>query len=118
MAQPSLLLEARYLAEIESEADRLTRLADDLLDLTRLEEGAWQQAHEPIDVRPVLQEVTEIMQLRAEQAGLTLETEIDAPLPKLRVSADDLETVTVNLLDNAVKYTPRGGTVQLRAAQR
>lgn len=114
-AEPAL--EERYLAEIESEADRLTRLADDLLDLTRLEEGAWQQAHEPIDVRPVLWEVTEIMQLRAEQAGLSLETEIDAPLPKLRVSADDLETVTVNLLDNAVKYTPRGGTIQLRAAE-
>ena len=112
------LLEARYLAEIESEADRLTRLADDLLDLTRLEEGAWHQAREPIDVRPVLQEVTEIMQLRAEQAGLTLETGLDAPLPKLRVSTDDLETVTVNLLDNAVKYTPRGGTVQLRATER
>jgi signal transduction histidine kinase len=111
------VLEARYLAEIESEADRLTRLADDLLDLTRLEEGAWHQAREPIDVRPVLQEVTEIMQLRAEQAGLTLERGLDAPLPKLRVSADDLETVTVNLLDNAVKYTPRGGTVQLRAAE-
>ncbi len=110
-------LEERYLAEIESEADRLTRLADDLLDLTRLEEGAWQQAHEPIDVRPVLKEVTEIMQLRVAQAGLTLATEIDAPLPKLRVSVDDLETVTVNLLDNAVKYTPRGGIVQLRAAE-
>lgn len=110
-------LEERYLAEIESEADRLTRLADDLLDLTRLEEGAWQQAREPIDVRPVLKEVTEIMQLRAEQAGLTLATEIDAPLPRLRVSVDDLETVTVNLLDNAVKYTPRGGSIQLRAAE-
>jgi signal transduction histidine kinase len=111
------LLEARYIAEIESEADRLTRLADDLLDLTRLEEGAWHQARGPIDVRPVLQEVTEIMQLRAEQAGLTLQTELDAPLPKLRVGADDLETVTVNLLDNAVKYTPRGGTVLLGAAE-
>mgnify|MGYP000985367428 FL=1 len=110
-------LEERYLAEIESEADRLTRLADDLLDLTRLEEGAWQQAHEPMDVRPVLCEVTEIMQLRAAQAGLTLATEIDASLPKLRVSVDDLETVTVNLLDNAVKYTPRGGTIQLRAVE-
>ncbi len=75
-------LEERYLAEIESEADRLTRLADDLLDLTRLEEGAWQQAHEPIDVRPVLKEVTEIMQLRAAQAGLTLATEIRYPLAK------------------------------------
>jgi len=110
-------LEERYLAEIESEADRLTRLADDLLDLTRLEEGAWQQSREPIDVRPVLKEVTEIMQLRAAQAGLTLATEIDAPLPQLRVSVDDLETVTVNLLDNAVKYTPRGGSIQLRAAE-
>ncbi len=110
-------LEERYLAEIESEADRLTRLADDLLDLTRLEEGAWQQAHEPVDVQPVLREVTEIMQLRAEQAGLTLAAEIDTPLPKLRVSIDDLETVVVNLLDNAVKYTPRGGAIQLRAAE-
>jgi two-component system phosphate regulon sensor histidine kinase PhoR len=109
-------LEQRYLSEIEAEADRLTRLANDLLDLARLEKAAEQPEVEPADIAPILQRVVGIMQLSAEQMGISLRTAIAADLPRVRVRADDLEVISLNLLDNAVKYTQRGGHVQFEAA--
>jgi signal transduction histidine kinase len=109
-------LEQRYLREIEEEADRLTRLADDLLNLARLEDGAWKSPSGPLDVTPILRSVVEIMQLRAAHAGLALAVEIAPDLPKLLINAGDMEAIVVNLLDNAVKYTPPGGKVQIAAA--
>jgi signal transduction histidine kinase len=108
-------LQQRYIAEIEEEADRLSLLAGDLLDLARLEETVWRAPTTVTDVVPILREVTEIMRLRAEQGGLALSAVIDASLPRLKVNAEDIATVAVNLLDNAVKYTPPGGAIQLSA---
>ena len=108
-------LEARYLGEIEAEADRLTRLANDLLDLARLEETEPLLAVEPENVGPILHKAAGMMQLRAEQAGISLHTAIADNLPRVRVAAEDLETIAINLLDNAVKYTPRGGEIKLQA---
>ncbi len=107
-------LEQRYLMEIEGEADRLTRLANDLLDLARLEE-AQLPAGEAADITPCLREIIDIMQLRAKQAGVTLQAQMEDGLPNVWVSAGAVETVAANLLDNALKYTPRGGSVWLRA---
>jgi len=109
---------ARYIAEIDREADRLGRLADDLLDLSRLDEnyGKAPQPAEPCDVRPVLLDVAEMMALRAEQAGLILATAIPTALPALRVRPDDLQAIVANLLDNAVKYTPAPGRLELSVA--
>lgn len=110
-------LEERYLGEIEAEADRLTRLANDLLDLARLEKTSEMAAIEPVDATPVLQRVAEAMQLRAEQAGLELHTSIVPDLPALRVRPEELEVIAANLLDNAIKYTQRGGLVRLNATR-
>jgi signal transduction histidine kinase len=108
-------LEARYLSEIEAEADRLTRLANDLLDLARLEEAEPLAPADLQDVAPILREAAGIMQLRAEEAKLSLYTAIADNLPRVCVRAEDLEIIAVNLLDNAVKYTQPGGEVRLQA---
>jgi signal transduction histidine kinase len=109
-------LQQRYVVEIEAEADRLSLLADDLLELARLEETVRRAPPEATDVVPILHEVTEVMRLRAEKAGLALRSAIDSNLPRLMVNVEDITTVAVNLLDNAVKYTPPGGAVQLIAS--
>jgi len=106
----------RYLAEIDREADRLGRLASALLDLSRLEEDrAFQTAVEPVDLLPLLHAVADATALRASQAGLTLHVDLPPALPRLAVWPEQIEAVLVNLLDNAIKFTPAGGRVNLSA---
>jgi signal transduction histidine kinase len=105
----------RYLTEIDSEADRLRRLATTLLDLAQLEANhTTRKAPEAaLDLSDSLQTVIATMQWRAEQAGLTFTHEIAAPLPPLRIWPEHLEEILVNLIDNAIKFTPAGGTIRL-----
>ena len=107
----------RYLAEIDREADRLGRLASVLLDLSRLEEGrAFPTAVEPVDLLPLLHAVADATALRAREAGLHLHVDLPPALPRLAVWPEEIEAVLVNLLDNAIKFTPAGGQVSLSAA--
>ena len=108
-------LRDRYLVEIDREADRLGRLAGALLDLSRLDEAgtAPLTASEPVDIRSVLQSVVEAIAPRAARARLSLVADIPDALPNVWVRPEDMEAIAVNLLDNALKYTPAGGTVRL-----
>ncbi|MCC9077472.1 HAMP domain-containing protein [Litorilinea aerophila] len=105
----------RYLLEIDREVDRLARLANTLLDLSRLEAGTeTDAAPEVIDVAPLLHSVGETMQGRAAQADLHLDLAIPPKL-EMQVWPEHLETILINLVDNAIKYTPAGGQIRLRA---
>lgn len=107
----------RYLAEIDREADRLGRLASALLDLSRLEQdrASYASAVQPVDLLPLLHAVADATALRASQAGLTLHVDLPPELPRLTVWPEQIEAVLVNLLDNAIKFTPAGGQVSLSA---
>ncbi len=105
----------RYLAEIDSEADRLGRLANALLDLSRLESADPSPPVESVDLVPVLLSVVRSMRMRVGEAGQTLRTELPNQLPPLRVWPEQIEAVVINLMDNAIKYTPEGGTIRLDA---
>lgn len=108
----------RYLSEIDREADRLARLANLLLDLAQLEEGGTILAPPtaPIAVEPVVGELVESMRWRAAQADLQLKLAQAAPDARIAVRPEHLETILNNLLDNAIKYTPAGGAVNITLA--
>ena len=110
--------EARPFVEmIARHAERLGNLSSDLLDLSRLESGDFRLELEPLDARLAMGIAIELLRAKAAERQIELRLE---GAPGLRVLADPraLEQIFVNLLDNAVKYTPPRGRVTLAAEAR
>jgi two-component system phosphate regulon sensor histidine kinase PhoR len=105
----------RFIGRIATEVDALTQMAQELLDLSRIESGQVSLELKPVSPTKILSSAAERMRLQAERAGLSLSVECAHDLP--RVSADEprIEQVLVNLIHNAVKFTPPGGDVILSA---
>jgi two-component system, OmpR family, phosphate regulon sensor histidine kinase PhoR len=103
-----------FVEMIARHAERLARLTRDLLDLSRLESGQYTLETGPLEVGPFCEGVVELVRGRANEKQIVLG--YDGPA-SLRLLADRraLEQVLVNLLDNAVKFTPQGGRVTLLA---
>lgn len=105
---------ARFLRIILDETRRLTRLIRNMLDTTRLEAGkAAVLRLEEVALAPLLQEVTERMQASTTIHRLVLE--VPENLPPLIADQDKLHQILSNLLGNAIKYSPEGGNVLIRA---
>ncbi|MCS7173410.1 MAG: HAMP domain-containing histidine kinase [Armatimonadetes bacterium] len=95
--------------------DRLQRLADHLLALWAVQEvGAPHRRS--VDLAPVLYELVDEMAPLAADAGLRLEVDVPPHLPEVFADPEQIRLVVRNLLDNAVKHTPEGGHVTVRAA--
>jgi two-component system, OmpR family, sensor kinase len=101
---------------IYTEANRMHRLVLDLLSLARLEAGTADLQHAPVNLDLLLRSVVEKFnpQVGAAQINLTCQAE---SLPTLTGDGDRLAQVFTNLVDNAIKYTPPGGSVTVRAVQ-
>ena len=106
----------RYLQVILDETIRLNRLITDLLDLSRLETGQLSWPLEPIELRPLLQEVSTKLQPQFARQELQLLLQIPERLPMVFGNRDRLQQVLINLLSNALSFTPAGGRVTLAAA--
>ena len=100
---------------IHSEAGRMHRMVLDLLDLARLEAGTADISIVPVDIALLLNQVNEKFLPQARDAGVGLTLETAGELPKVMGDGDRLAQVITNLVDNAVKFTPNGGHVWLRA---
>ncbi|WP_312279287.1 HAMP domain-containing sensor histidine kinase [Oscillibacter sp.] len=100
-----------FVADIGREADRLSRISEDLLRLTRLDGGAVPMPSE-VDVAPVLEQVLRMMELVAEARGIALHCDA-AEHCRVLATKDELHQVLYNLVDNAVKYSHDGGQVRV-----
>jgi two-component system phosphate regulon sensor histidine kinase PhoR len=107
----------RFLGIIERQAHRLARLIDDLVSLSDLERGLTPLKIEQLEPMRVLSEAAELMQEQAGRRGLRLEVKCPPGLPKLAGDRDRLHQVMLNLIDNAIKYTPREGRVTVEARE-
>ncbi len=107
---------ARHFVDvIARHADRLTRLTQDLLDLSRIEFGHWTMNPGQVEVAPLAQGVLDLHQDRAVEKSIQLASEVPEGLT-VRADPRALEQVLVNLVDNAVKYTPERGRITLEAS--
>jgi two-component system phosphate regulon sensor histidine kinase PhoR len=105
----------RFLAIVERHAERLSRLTDDLLTLSDLESGNARMIQAPIEARILLQRAAEVFWDKAKKSGIDLKTAIEPGLPDLIGDPDRLQQLLINLIDNALKYTPKGGSVTIAA---
>lgn len=105
----------RFLRRIQQEVEILNRMASELLDLARLEAGQVPLEVRTFLPRTLLEDVGERMRLHAERGGLRLRVECIDNLPAIQADYANLERVLVNLIHNAIKFTPAGGEVLLLA---
>ncbi len=104
-----------FLERINAEVDALTQMAQELLDLSRIESGQVQLELEDLAPKVLLESAAERMRMQAERAELDLRVDCSDDLPAVRADPSRLEQVLVNLIHNAVKFTGPGGQVQLSA---
>ena len=92
----------------------LLRLVNDVLDLSRIEAGRMEYRLEEVDLPSMVSSVVPMVEPQLAQGGLTLDMAIDAA-PRARADREKTQQILINLLTNAVKFTPRGGRVAVRA---
>lgn len=107
----------RFLDIMKSQGNRMSRLVQDLLSLSRIETNEHKPPSERIDLQPVLEGVKATLDLEARRKDMRVRLEIDAVLPGVVGAEDELAQVVQNLLDNAIKYG-RSGTEITVAARR
>lgn len=108
----------QHLETIQRAAERMNRLIQDLLDVSRLEAGALSIVPSVIDVSDLFQEAVDAARHDADRRGVALVTVPDPALPGIRADRDRLLRVLSNLVGNAVRYSREGGKVTLAARVR
>lgn len=105
----------RFIDQIQVETDALTQMVMELLELSRIESGRFNLDLKPVSPCDLLTSAASRMQMQAERAGLRLSVDCQPDLSKVRIDAQRLEQVLVNLIHNSVKFTRAGGEITLIA---
>ncbi len=106
-----------FLDIIERNAERLQRLVEDLLDLSRIESREFKLTFEDEDLAELATQVLGLFRERAEKKQIRLSADVPANFPLVRVDRRAFEQVVTNLVDNALKYSPEKATVIVRARE-
>jgi signal transduction histidine kinase len=104
-----------YMRDINESGHNLLDLINDLMDIAKIELGKIELEETPVEVSEVVRACAAKMAGLAEAGGVALTIEVPAELPRLRADARGLRQILDNLLGNAVKFTPAGGTVRVSA---
>ena len=106
-----------YAKTIAIECDRQIDFVGNLLDLSRIESGAYKLRKTRVDARELIRSCVEVERHRAESLGLTLTTSVPVRIPPLSGDFEALRRVIRGLIDNAIKYTPAGGRITVSAQE-
>ena len=102
-----------FIEIIHSESRRLSRLVDDILDLSKLEAGAFSAKMAEIEPTGLVEEVIRSIRPLADEKGIIIRTAMRDSQPSLESDADRLKQVLMNLLSNSIKFTEPGGTIEV-----
>lgn len=105
----------RFLQRMEVEVDEMTQMVQELLELSRIESGQAPLRLFPTAVATLVEPAVERLRPQAERAELMLSVAIPETMPQVMVDADRIRTVVLNLVHNAIKFTPAGGKVTVSA---
>lgn len=106
---------ARFTDMIGRNAERLHRLIEDILDLSRIESRGFRFAGEPVEVEPIVRHVLSLFRERLEAKEMRVDVVVPPGIPAARGDRRAVEQILVNLIDNAVKYCPERGRIEVRA---
>ncbi len=104
-----------YLADMFTASSQLNAMVDNIVDLAAIDAGAMQLALKPVEVEKIILTARDLMQGRCDKAGLVLNVLLPEEPGLVMADATRMKQVLFNLLDNAIKFTPGGGTVTLGA---
>jgi PAS domain S-box-containing protein len=107
--------QAQYVGHIVTSGRHLLALVNEVLDLARLEAGRLQIEPQEVDLGAMLREIVESLSAAARDRGITLVAATDAGLPPIEADPVRVRQVVLGLLDNGLKFTPRGGRVTVSA---
>jgi signal transduction histidine kinase len=102
-----------FVRQAQGQVERLARLTEGLLDLARVQAGGDRAKRAPVDLVALVRGVSEIYASRADQAGLAFDLALPAGPVTVEAARTQVVQVLENLLDNAIKFTPEGGSVEV-----
>lgn len=101
--------------QIHREAGRLQRLMNDLQELSRVEAGAYELHPEMVSMKTLLDSTVKRLERQFQEKGVSITTQISPELSPIRIDQDRISQVLLNLVGNAIQYTPTGGNVHITA---
>lgn len=110
--------QSHSLERVKHNIDRLTRMINELLDLSRIEAGRMELHMGPLSLREVVTEVVESYQAAAREKAITLRILPQENVPHVNGDADKLNRILTNLIHNAIKFTPPGGEIRVQTQVR
>ena len=103
-----------YAADIHSSGQHLLMLINEILDLSRIEAGRYDLKEEAVSLEAVTQECRHLLAIRAQKRGIQVTESIEPDLPRVWADERAMRQVVLNLLTNAIKFTPQGGQAQIK----
>jgi signal transduction histidine kinase len=102
---------AQFAEAIRSNAERMRRIVDDLLDLSRIESGGWRPLPEIVDVRATAADVIDAVRSEGRHEGISFSIDLAPEAPTVFADPTALRQILMNLVSNAARHTPPGGTI-------